>query len=98
GDQDPAMQFTAFVLRPDGNASRFESAEYRRLVELARTESDWLQRLAMYRAIATLIKNEAFLLPIAKSINVWGVRNNRQGVTRQPLVGDPSLAETYVVA
>jgi peptide/nickel transport system substrate-binding protein len=96
GDQDPAMQFTAFVLRPEGNASRFTSDEYVQLVTRARREPDWNKRKSIYRDIAVFLKNEAFLLPIANSVNPWGMRSNVHGVVRQPLVGEPSLAELWL--
>jgi ABC-type transport system substrate-binding protein len=96
GDQDPAMLFTAFVLRPDGNASRFSSDEYSMLVSRAREERDWAQRLSLYRRIAMLVKKEAFLLPIANYVNSWGVHANVQGVVRLPLTGAPSLAEVWL--
>ena len=47
GDQDPAMQFTAFVFRPTGNASRFQSDQYQQMVDAARREPDWTKRLSM---------------------------------------------------
>jgi peptide/nickel transport system substrate-binding protein len=96
GDQDPAMLFTAFVLRPDGNASRFSSDEYSMLVSRAREERDWAQRVSLYRRIAMLVKKEAFLLPIANYVNSWGVHANVQGVVRLPLTGAPSLAEVWL--
>ena len=93
GDQDPAMQFTAFVLRPEGNASRFHSDEYVREVQAARREPDWDKRMALYRNVARLVKDEAFLLPVANRVNPWGIHSNVQGVTRQPLLGAPLLEE-----
>jgi len=76
GDQDPAMQFTAFVFRPDGNASRFQSDQYRQIVDMARREPDWDKRLALYRQIATFVKDEAFVLPIANGVATYGLRWN----------------------
>jgi ABC-type transport system substrate-binding protein len=90
------MQFTVFVLRPDGNASRFEFSEYRGLVDVARAESDWTLRIELCRAIARMLKEEAFLLPIANSVTLWGGRETVRGVTRQPLVGDPVPAEPWM--
>ena len=96
GDQDPAMQFTAFVLRPEGNASRFQSDEYVRQVQAARREPDWDKRIALYRDVARLVKDEAFLLPVANRVNPWGTRVNVHGITRQPLLGAPVLEELWL--
>jgi ABC-type transport system substrate-binding protein len=96
GDQDPAMQFTAFVLRPEANASLFESDEYVRRVDAARRELDWDKRMGLYHAIARFLKEEAFLLPVANRIVPWGVRANVHGISRQPLQGNPVLEDLWV--
>jgi peptide/nickel transport system substrate-binding protein len=96
GDQDPAMQFTAFVLRPEANASRFQSDEYVRRVEAARRELDWDKRMGLYHDIARFVKEEAFLLPVANRIVPWGVRANVHGISRQPLQGNPVLEDLWV--
>jgi ABC-type transport system substrate-binding protein len=90
------MQFTAFVFRPDGNASRFESDRYRQLVDAARAEQDWDKRLGLYRQIATLVKDEAFVLPIANNISAYGLRSNVQGFSRQPLQPSPLLEDIWL--
>jgi peptide/nickel transport system substrate-binding protein len=96
GDQDPAMQFTAFVLRPEGNASRFQSDAYISQVQAARREPDRDKRMALYQGIARLVKDEAFLLPIANRIVPWGVRSNVRGFSRQPLLATPTLDELWL--
>jgi len=96
GDQDPAMQFTAFALRPEGNASRLKSPDYVRLVDAARREPDFTRRMAIYRDVSRVVKDEAFLLPIANTIYPWGVRSNVQGMARQPLQGFPRLEDLWL--
>jgi ABC-type transport system substrate-binding protein len=96
GDQDPDMQFTAFAFRPEGNASRLKSPEYTRLVDAARREPDFTRRMAIYGDVSRLVKEEAFLLPIANTIYQWGVRANIQGIVRQPLQGFPRLEEVWL--
>jgi peptide/nickel transport system substrate-binding protein len=96
GDQDPAMQFTAFALRPEGNASRFKSDEYVRMVKAARNEFDFEKRMSVYRDIARLVKDEAFLLPLANRVVAWGTRPNVHGITRQPLIASPVLEDLWV--
>jgi peptide/nickel transport system substrate-binding protein len=96
GDQDPAMQFTAFVFRPRGNDSRFQSDEYSRLVDAASRAPDWTTRLGLYRQIATFVKDAAFILPIANSVNLWGLRKNVQGFSRQPIGPYPVLEDIWL--
>ncbi len=95
GDQDPAMQFTAFVFRPSGNASRFQSDQYGQMVDAARREPDWNRRLALYRQIAVFLKDAAFVLPIANGIYPFGLRSNVKGLARQPLAGAPILEDIW---
>jgi ABC-type transport system substrate-binding protein len=94
-DQDPALQFTAFVFRPQGNSSRFQSDEYSRLVDAASRAPDWSARLALYRRIAAFVKDAAFVLPIANSVFPWGLRNNVQGFSRQS-PGYPILEDIWL--
>jgi ABC-type transport system substrate-binding protein len=94
GDQDPAMQFTAFVFRPQGNDSRFQSDEYSRLVDAASRATDWSARLGLYRQLGAFVKDAAFVLPIANSVYPWGLRENvhsfqdRTGNAGYPILED----------
>jgi peptide/nickel transport system substrate-binding protein len=96
GDQDPALQFTAFVFRPSGNASRFQSDLYSQMVDAARRERDPARRLGLYRQIAVFLQDAAFELPIANAISPYGVRSNVQGIARQPLAGAPILEDIWL--
>jgi len=80
GDQDPALLFTAQPFNPAANASRFKSDEYARLVQQAQVEADDAKRIATYRDIAKLVKEEAFILPVANWPRIWAMRSNLQGV------------------
>jgi peptide/nickel transport system substrate-binding protein len=95
-DQDPAMEFTAFALRPQGNASRFQSDEYVRLTDAARREPDPVKRIDQYRQIGRFVKEEAFLIPVANTVYPWAIRTNVHGMSRQPLVGFPVLEELWM--
>jgi peptide/nickel transport system substrate-binding protein len=81
GDQDPALLFTAPPFRPVGNSTRFDSNEYRNLVAAARREPDWDKRLGLYRQIATFVKDQAFVLPLATRVVPWVTRSNVHGVS-----------------
>jgi peptide/nickel transport system substrate-binding protein len=97
GDQDPAMQFTAFVFRPQGNASRFQSDEYSRMVDAASRAPDWAARLTAYRQIGAFVKDAAFLLPIANSVLPWGLGKNVQGFKdRAGFAGYPVLEDIWL--
>ena len=96
GDQDPALQFTAFVFRPSGNASRFQSDQYSQLVDTARREPDRARRVALYRQIAVFLQDAAFELPIANAISPYGVRSNVHGFTRQPAAGAPIVEDIWL--
>jgi ABC-type transport system substrate-binding protein len=52
--------------------------------------------MALYQGIARLVKDEAFLLPIANRIVPWGVRSNVRGFSRQPLLATPTLDELWL--
>ena len=95
-DQDPAMEFTAFALRPQGNASRFRSDEYVRMTDAARREPDSAKRMDMYHQVGRLVKDEAFLIPVANTVYPWAIRTNVHGMSRQPLQGFPILEELWV--
>jgi ABC-type transport system substrate-binding protein len=95
GDQDPALQFTAFVFRPQGNSSRFQSDEYSHMVDAASRAPDWNARLGLYRQIGAFVKDAAFVLPIANSVLTWGVRKNVQGFSRQS-PGYPILEDIWL--
>jgi peptide/nickel transport system substrate-binding protein len=96
GDQDPAMEFTAFALRPEGNASRFSSDEYVRLTDAARREADPAKRVDLYHVIARFVRDEAFLIPVANTVYPWALRANVHGLTRQPLVAQPVPEELWL--
>jgi ABC-type transport system substrate-binding protein len=95
-DADPAMAFTAPAFRPSGNACRFQSDEYVVMVDSARREPDPERRLALYRQIATFVKDQAFVLPLANYVAVYGMRSNVHGVARQPLAGYPALEDLWL--
>jgi len=95
-DVDPAMAFTAFPFRPNGNASRFQSGEYTLLVDSARRETDAGKRLALYRQIATFVKDQAFVLPLANQVVAYGMRSNVHGFARQPLFVNPALEDVWL--
>jgi ABC-type transport system substrate-binding protein len=95
-DVDPAMAFTAFPFRPNGNASRFESDEYVQLVDSARREPEATKRLALYRQIATFVREQAFVLPVANYVVAFGMRSNVHGFARQPLFVNPALEDVWL--
>jgi len=79
-DLDPAGLFDSAALRPHGNPSHFESAEYTRLVAAGQRELDQSKRLSIYRDITRLLKDEAFFLPIANPMIAHGLRREVQGI------------------
>lgn len=78
-DSDPAMAFPALVFRPEGNASRFRSDEYSQLVSTARLEPELNKRLTLYRQIAQIVQDEAFVLPVGNTVVPYAMRSNVQG-------------------
>src|SRR5579859_5257810 len=70
-DSDPALAFTATPLRPNGNITHFTSDTYTQLVNAAKQEPDWNNRLALYHQIGLLLKDEAFLIPVANLVTPW---------------------------
>jgi len=96
-DQDPAQLFTAPPFRQVGNASHFESDQYRQLVEAARREPDVDRRMGLYRQVATFLKDAAFVLPIASRVSPWALRSNVHGISsRAPSSGMPLFDEIWV--
>ena len=89
--QDPAMIFTAFPFRTTGNAGHFESDEYRGLADAARREPSWEKRVGLYRQIGALVKNEAFVLPVANAVTPWAHLSTVQGLTGDPFSSAPFL-------
>jgi peptide/nickel transport system substrate-binding protein len=79
-DLDPAGLFDGSALRPHGNPSHFESAEYNRLIDAGRRELDNNKRLAIYHQITQLLKDEAFFLPVANPMIAHGLRRDVQGL------------------
>jgi peptide/nickel transport system substrate-binding protein len=75
-NQDPALPFSNPIFRIDENVTGFNSREYASLVQNAQLESDAARRLNMYRQIAQLVKDEAFVLPITNFSNPFGMRTN----------------------
>jgi peptide/nickel transport system substrate-binding protein len=92
-DSDPAMAFTALPLRPEGNVTRFKSDEYTRLIAAARVETDRNKRLELYRDIAMLVKDEAFLVPVTNPVVAYAMRNNVHGFRHLP--GGPAYSPVY---
>jgi ABC-type transport system substrate-binding protein len=95
-DADPAMAFTSFPFRPHNNASHFQSDEYSMMVDAARREPDPTKRIALYRGIATYLKDQAFVLPLANSTVALAMRANVHGFIRQPLFTVPVLEEIWL--
>jgi peptide/nickel transport system substrate-binding protein len=83
-DSDPALAFTATVFRPDGNVTHFKSDEYTRLVTAAKEEPDWNKRLVVYRQITQIVKDEAFLVPVSRTVTPYAMRKNVQGFRSLP--------------
>jgi peptide/nickel transport system substrate-binding protein len=85
---DPARLFTLFPFRPDNNSSRFHDPDYSRLVAAGRSEPDWDKRLAIYRELTRILRDEAFVLPMATPRVVYGIQKSVHGLTFVP--GVPS--------
>jgi ABC-type transport system substrate-binding protein len=96
GDQDPALIFTAFPLRPTGSTAHFQSDEYARMVDAARREADSQKRIALYRQIASFVQDQAFVIPTANKNVPWGMRSNVQGLVRQPVSTNPSFEDVWL--
>jgi peptide/nickel transport system substrate-binding protein len=89
-DLDPSRLFSLFPFRPENNSSRFHAQEYSRLVHAGRTEPDWDKRIAIYRDVTRLLRDEAFILPIATPQVAYGLRRTVQGLSVTPgLPGAP---------
>jgi peptide/nickel transport system substrate-binding protein len=95
-DSDPAMVFTGFALRPEGNPTRFESAEYVQMVNAGEAESNWDKRVAIYRQIAQFVRDQAFILPLADRMIPWGRRSNVLGLTKQSTQPYPLFDEVWM--
>jgi ABC-type transport system substrate-binding protein len=65
-------------------------------VDSARREPEPDQRLALYRQIATFVKDQAFVLPLANNVAVYAMRSNVNGVVRQPLQSYPALEDLWL--
>jgi peptide/nickel transport system substrate-binding protein len=83
-DQDPALLFSAHPFGTEKNASRFQSDEYKRLVTAAQAEADWDKRISLYRDVTRLIKDEAFILPLANRVETRALRRHVQGFELDP--------------
>jgi peptide/nickel transport system substrate-binding protein len=81
---DPARLFSLFPFRPDNNSSRFQSEEYVRLVRAGALETDWDTRLAIYRDITALLRDEAFVLPVATPQVAYALQKTVEGLTVTP--------------
>ena len=79
GDLDPAMLFAAHPFGTEKNASNFESDEYRSMVAEAAVELDPQRRLEIYRDIARLIQQEAFILPVANRPQLYAMADTVDG-------------------
>jgi peptide/nickel transport system substrate-binding protein len=96
-DLDPARLFSLFPFRTEHNSSRFRSAEYSRLVDAGRAEPDWDKRIAVYRDVTRLLRDEAFILPVATPRTVFGLRTNVHGLTMTPgQPGAPYFEEVWL--
>ena len=79
-DLDPAGLFDGSALRPRGNPSHFESADYSRLIDAGSREPDENKRLTIYHDITRLLKDEAFFLPVANPMIAQGLRREVHGL------------------
>jgi len=95
GNQDPALLFTAHPFGTEKNASRFQSDEYKRLVDAARRERDQPRRIGLYSDITKLIKDEAFILPMANRTQLYALRAGVQGLRTNALLM-PNFEEASV--
>jgi peptide/nickel transport system substrate-binding protein len=86
-DSDPAMLFTALVFRPDGNVTHFHSDQYSQLISSARAEPEWTKRMALYRRVAQLVKDESFVLPVCNGVLPYAMQSNVQGFGFTPGTG-----------
>ena len=59
----------------------FESAEYQRLVDEAGSTLDAERRRALYRELGNLIIDEAFMITVSPGIQLFGSRQQVQGLT-----------------
>jgi len=95
---DPARLFSLFPFRPDKNSSRFQSEEYGRLVHAGAVEQDWAKRLAVYRDITALLREEAFVLPVATPRVAYLLRKTVEGLAVTPGVPSAPYFEGVSVA
>ncbi|MBV9600250.1 MAG: ABC transporter substrate-binding protein [Chloroflexi bacterium] len=96
GDADPALLFTAPPFRTTGNSTRFQSDQYKQMVDSAQREADFAKRIAMYRQIAVFVKNQAFELPLAPGFGAFAHRSNLHGITRAPFTSVPLLRDIWM--
>jgi peptide/nickel transport system substrate-binding protein len=96
GDADPALLFTAPPFRTTGNSTRFQSDQYKHMVDSAQIEPDTAKRIAMYREIARFVKDQAFELPLAPAFLAFAHRSNVHGITRAQFTSAPLLREIWI--
>lgn len=95
---DPDTAFTATTAwRTAKNASRFENADYQRLVKEAGSILDNAQRAVIYRQVNELILRENFVVPVVTNPKPWigvagvtGVKNASNG---QPIMEEVSITK-----
>jgi ABC-type transport system substrate-binding protein len=66
------------------------------MVDAARREPDADRRLGQYRQLATYVKDQAFVLPLANYVAAYGTRSNVHGLSRQPLAPYPVLEDLWL--
>lgn len=95
GNIDPGMLFTTHPFNPDGNAPRFQSEEYSRIIIAAQQEPDQDARIQLYRDLTELIKDEAFILPLANGLVTAGLQENVQDL-RINRLGFPEFENVWL--
>ena len=81
-NRDPDTLFrVARAWWPKNNFAGYESAEYTRLVDEAGSTLDTARRRALYRDLANLIIDDAFMITVSPQIYLYGSRQQVQDLT-----------------
>lgn len=84
GSLDPHLMFSAFPFLVEGNPSRFDSQEYRDMVQAAVAESDKSVREGLYGELAAFVADEAFLCPVASRPVAFALSPDLSGFATGP--------------
>jgi peptide/nickel transport system substrate-binding protein len=79
GSLDPALLMTANPFDLTQNFEHFRSAEYTRLVKKAEATTGTKQRIKAFQAVQKLIRDQAFMIPIANEPAVFAMSKKVQG-------------------